>query len=91
MKDIENQVLEEDEGFIEDGVIQKGRFRKNDDKLFHVIFNLVPASRKKYCSNSGLNNDKDFDYWCNLYSLKNIFIYLIYYIMICFRNIKIIF
>lgn len=63
-KDIENQLLEEDDGFTEGGVIRKRSFRNNDIKLFYVIFNLKQASGKK-CSK--FNND--IDYWCNAYSV----------------------
>lgn len=67
LKDIENQLLEKDDGFTEGGVIQQRRFRKNDEKLFYVIFNLVQASCKNYCSS--ISNDNDFNYWCNTYSI----------------------
>lgn len=69
VEDIENKLLEEDDGFIEGGVIYRGSFRKNDEELFQMIFNLVHVPCEAYDSGYRFRDENNLNYWCNIYSI----------------------
>lgn len=68
-EDLEIGLSEEDDDFIEGGVVYIGSFRKNDEELFRMIFNLVHVPCEACNYGNRFIDENNLNYWCNIYSI----------------------